>query len=325
MIYIILLLLVTSIYIIEGGDLYFAVLSAVIAVPVLSFVLSIIARRFVKVDNIITHDSVNVGDECNIEINITNSSILPIFKAEVDIFVDLYDRCERSREEFTVTVSLKPFEKTKIYLKKDFNKCIYAEYFVKTLRIYDIFGYFSLKKRTQNKNCNFAVIPRFEEKTSNYDILRQPKPCDSEFDGVREYRKGDRLNLIHHKISAKSEDLYSKKFLSDENADALVVFDSGVGKISNEVFEKLLSEFARCCSDLLENQLLFEIINIGYDDEPILVKDNDNFKKHLVNMVIELNTKIYNEYKSQYNRSLYPMIIEICPREGTSETVFYAG
>jgi hypothetical protein len=324
MIYIILLLLITSIYIIEGGDLYFAVLAAVVAVPVLSFVLLIINKRFAKVDTIETRDSFNVGDECYIEVSIANSSILPISRCEVDIFVDVYDRCERSREEFTVSVSLKPKSSTKIYLKKSFNRCIYAEYFVKSLQIYDILGYFSLTKRIKNKNCNFAVIPKLHEKFSDYDIIMQPNLCDSEFDGVREYRKGDRLKLIHHKISAKSEGLYSKKFLSDETADALVVFDLSTERITDEEFKKIIAEFVDCCNDLIECQSLFEIINIGYDSEPVLIRDFESFKKHLVNIIIDLNTKIYNEYKSQYNRSLYPLIFEICPREEALGPVYYA-
>jgi hypothetical protein len=324
MIYIILLLIITSIYIVEGSDLYFAVLSAIIAVPVLSFILLIIAKRFVKVSSIISNDSFNNGDECYIELIIANSSILPIAKCEVDIIADVYDRCTRSREEVTVTVSLKPKDSTKVYLKKSFNKCIYAEYFVKAIRIYDILGYFSLTKKIKEKNCNFAVIPKFEEKSSNYVLLRQPNPCNSEFDGVREYKAGDRLNLIHHKISAKSESLYSKKFLSDETVDALVIFDLGAGRISDKKFEKFLSEFVDCCSDLIESCLISEIINIGYDNKTVLIKDYEDFKNHLVNMVIDLNTKIYNEYKSQYNRGLYPLIFEICPCEEAVETVFYA-
>ncbi|MDR0943875.1 MAG: DUF58 domain-containing protein [Ruminococcus sp.] len=294
---------------IEGGELYFAILSAAAAIPVLSFVLLIIGRRFVKVGSVNTSDSFNVGDECYIELNIINTSILPIGICEVDIFADVYDRCERAREEFTVAISLKPLGSTKIYLKKSFDKCIYAEYFVKTIKIYDILGYFSLKKAI-SKSFSFAVIPKIQNIFSDYDIAELPTTGNEEFDGIREYRAGDRISLLHHKLSAKSDNLYSKNFSRNEAADALIVFNSRCSEIEN-----LLEELVDCSFDLITKHQKFEIINIGYDRVPVPVEGYEDYKKHLVKMVCDLNTKIYNEYNSEYDSGLYRVIIEIRPRD----------
>jgi hypothetical protein len=343
MIYIILLLLIVSLYLLEGGDFYFAVLVAVVSVPILSLILLIISRRFIKVESVICSDNFYIDDECYIDVNIVNSSIIPISRCEVSILCNIYDKCSQTPEEFTVTTALKPKGASKIYLKNNFSKCIYAEYSAVSLKIYDIFGYFSFNKKTSkgiDNGCSFSIIPKIntdgdEDSTAkfnhnepllvkseyiNREMPEQSKLHSGEFDGVREYQVGDRMNQIHHKLSAKSDELYIRKYSSDDDPPLLVIFDSR----DPEQFESLLERLVCCCSDLIAKQRKFELINIGFDDAPTPVTGLEGLKKHLVNIVRDMNTKLYNEYKSEYDRSFYQMIIEVCASSDACETVTYA-
>jgi hypothetical protein len=138
---------------------------------------------------------------------------------------------------------------------------------------------------------------------------------EPEFDGVREYRAGDRLNLIHQKLSAKSEVIYSKNITFEKAVDALIILNRGDHKLTSDSFEKLVEEFNSKCCELLENHLSFDVINIGYDPIPTYVSNPDEYKKHLINIITDLNTKIYNEYISCYRSFIYPLIINVDPYE----------
>ncbi len=109
--------------------------------------------------------------------------------------------------------------------KNEYQQVIYPEYAgnyefgLKKIKIYDLTGIFCITKKV-GRSCNVMIFPEMisvgvhvSEHTRNFfgeaEIYDDFHPGDdpSEIFGVREFRAGDKVQSIHWKLSAKSDDL----------------------------------------------------------------------------------------------------------------------
>ena len=112
--------------------------------------------------------------------------------------------------------------------KNEYQQVIYPEYAgnyefgLKKIKIYDLTGIFCITKKV-GRSCNVMIFPELisvgvhvSEHTRNFfgeaDVYDDFHPGDdpSEIFGVREFRAGDKMQSIHWKLSAKSDDLLAK-------------------------------------------------------------------------------------------------------------------
>lgn len=114
------------------------------------------------------------------------------------------------------------------------------EFELKSIRFYDITGLFSMTKRI-GRSTQIQVLPqitsvgmRITERTRNFygdaDVYDDFHPGDdpSEIFDIREFQAGDRIQSIHWKLSAKSEELLVRQDSQAKACPVILLLDQHV-------------------------------------------------------------------------------------------------
>lgn len=134
---------------------------------------------------------------------------------------------------------------------------------IEKLRIYDLTGLFYMNKRV-GKSASFQVLPEVEsivvritERTRNffgdadvYDDFRPGNDRSQIFD-VREFRDGDKIQSIHWKLSAKSQELVVREDSLPLACPVVLILEGGGYKSLQEV-ELYLSTAASIVFSLMD-------------------------------------------------------------------------
>ena len=113
---------------------------------------------------------------------------------------------------------------------------------IRKMRIYDLTGLFYINKRLRS-SAQVQVLPetacvclRITERTRNYfgdsDVYDDFRPGNdrSEIFDVREFRDGDRIQSIHWKLTAKSDELIVREDASPLACPVVLLLESGLKK-----------------------------------------------------------------------------------------------
>lgn len=128
----------------------------------------------------------------------------------------------------------------------------YYEFFLKKFRIYDPFGLFYITCKCSEK-CNILIMPsieavplqlgegvkQFHGESTFYDDQRAGNDPTETFE-IREYREGDKLQRVHWKISARSDELMVKES-SLPKACPVVLFMPDKARTTSDCMDYLAS------------------------------------------------------------------------------------
>jgi hypothetical protein len=223
----------------------------------------------------------------------------------------------------TVEMPLKPRETEQIKLHFSINDYSYMEITVKRIRLRDFLGIFKISKRI-SKSQGTSVIPSLpdeietKKKPDNDNLkitlndfavasrdynLSKIKSLGYDFDGVREYRVGDKRSLLHHKLSAKSEIDYVKKMVKDDLPDLLLLLklemkENETGAEQKQINARILEKFTDYGVNLLNADITFTGYLYGYSLNMVKIENYDEFIKLLINIVKLYSTEKYKEYNT---------------------------
>lgn len=199
------------------------VLSVLVFVPVVAVVVSFFLSFFVKVYLIRGNYSASLPNKPTaFQIRIRNYAPISITKVEV-ILIASYLTSGKS-EKIRVAATLTAGEKLDIRIPVTFKYCGLAQIRVKKVRIYDWLTLFRWSRRV-NQRQSVVVLPEYTLmpiKNRNsvwHDISNSSRfhstlvgEDPSEIVGFHSLQPGDKLQRVHWKLSAKSEDLMVKDF-----------------------------------------------------------------------------------------------------------------
>lgn len=224
-------------------------------------------------------------------------------------------------------------------IAKDISKQIFTlqinspgsyEFEIRKMRVYDSFGLFYFERRKRSSKTAlvfpeiFGIPVSMGENVRNffgdadvYDELR-PGYDPSESFGVREYREGDRLQNVHWKLSAKSDELVVKENSMPKACPVILFFNSEnvwKTKSSSKYQEWLASASFSLMNAGCPHFVSFlskshgEIIRTRVDDEESFYNAIANYMQDGSN---ESNQQLLEQYKEKYRSEHYLHTIEIC-------------
>ncbi|MDR0987539.1 MAG: DUF58 domain-containing protein [Ruminococcus sp.] len=296
--YFLILIIVLCLNFLLPGDEYFSLLLAVTSLPILSFVLMLIGRK-IKFELSAPEYAIKNG-KTFITFCIKNPTIIPISSLDINISYIIYELGEYRATDKAISFSVMPLTKRKVTIEQVYDKYIYEEIQIKEIIVYDLLGIFHTKIKI-NDRSELCVIPNL---SLDNETLKLPQiPHKSSEIGVREYRPGDMFSHIHQKLSSKSEVIFTR-FYEDEVTVPLLVLDL---KYCDDI-DLAIEQYAQNAYALINDDSSVEMLNLGYDAKPSIIKDTFTLQKHLINVIKQLNTQKYNEYISRFDRRNYPIV-----------------
>lgn len=204
----------------ESTGLALLGLSAVLF-AVLSFFYLLFIRKKVRVKLEIPVKVAEKGQDFGLRIDVTNRFIVPIGKLVMHI--EYGEDCSRDREEITLKMFDIPKGKSSEIKRLAVMFSGNYEFVTDRIRIYDCFGIFCMKLKAKSIT-HALILPELNEvcvtlgegvknfygEALVYDELNVGPDHSETFD-VREFRNGDKLQKVHWKLSARTDELMVKE------------------------------------------------------------------------------------------------------------------
>lgn len=156
----------------------------------------------------------NIGDKANIKITINGKAANLSYVKFTAVITD-----RMTDEKKTTLYSV--FDRGMTKLPIDTSHCGAFVYKITDLRIYDLFGFFFVR-RMADKTCEVLVrpvpcMPGFMPNSMGIKarLLRKAKNPMSEIYDIRDYAQGDPIKSIHWKMSAKKDKLIVREPLEE--------------------------------------------------------------------------------------------------------------
>jgi hypothetical protein len=303
-----------------------AMTAALLLMPLVSFLLRLIASRFVSAAIKAPPAYVFTDEEFDIIVEFKNRSFIPIamITAEVDI------SSAYSAEIETATLSLPGRNSSQMIFRL---KAPHSS--VAAIKIRGIWsssygkGIF-LKIKSVSDLVHIPVIP--SEKTGANEISPEVSKVteqklteiaaklrsqNGEFSGIRLFSEGDRESRIHWKLSAKSEDLLVRNFTDQTMPNVLLVlFPTDIENTPPEVTDRLFRDAKRFAAFLCSENIPCSFILRGYDFLPREAGSELMINRALSGMIYLLFTANQNEnLKAIPQNTAFDIVIEVRAEE----------
>ncbi|MCM1024334.1 MAG: DUF58 domain-containing protein [Prevotella sp.] len=251
-------------HILYKGDLSFYLLAFLIVLPAVLHAALAVGSAFLKIKVYCDSPVTERGKPAAVKVNLYNRSFLPVSSCAIKI---RYTVCAPFEEEkpfvHTATVPLGGRTGETVSLNFLPKHCGAISVSVKSVRLRDIMGITSVRKKigfAVRITVLPAVLPVSAEPGSSFvysaesSVFSREKPGDdpSEIFMLREYRSGDRYNLIHWKLSGRSGSLIVRELSKPVGSRILVMADTG-GCGSAEGADRVLEAAASVSYSLAES------------------------------------------------------------------------
>lgn len=254
-------------FLLYNGFISFMLLVFMLAAPIFIYAVLAVCSAFIDVKVCFADAVTEKGKEALIKVNLNNRSFLPVtdcrVKVEYAVSAPLVNELPSvytaalsvsGRTSKTVTLKIKPEHVGKIRVQ------------IRYVRIYDLMTFTFIRKKI-NFRTEVTVLPRIFpisaeiEDVSVYSAesnsFSKEKAGDdpSEIFMLREYRGGDRHNLIHWKLSGRSEELIVRELSKPVSSKLLILADFG-GAGGSGGADRVIEAAAAASSFFAENGTL---------------------------------------------------------------------
>lgn len=271
---------------ISGGDLPYALFYVFFIALIASIIYSFVVYKGADVKVLSDVDKCTVGDEVDFTIVAQNNSIFPWFFTHIYNF---FLNSELSKYEGN-HVTVPPVDNKRILKKIQLHKRGIYDVGESLITIIDVFKIISIEKKVSHEKM-IKVYPRIynlarvitEGAEDSEKMTRGIKGLDEKITtkDIRKYVRGDSLNRIHWKLSAKYEGLYVRNFESSSGKLATVVLDlnEDVIKKSNieNVEEDMIDFSVSLAKYLIDSKTKSKFIVNSEEEKIIEIKENKDF------------------------------------------------
>ncbi|MGN0637679.1 MAG: DUF58 domain-containing protein [Huintestinicola sp.] len=218
LLYILILIGGAAFYLLFADTLSFVLLISLIILPVILLVELIISSAFLRCSEKAKMVTAFRGEPCEAAFLISNNSVFPLPNTRLRIKTVCYPGGETSFS--TVNIPLPALRTETVTVTLGSEHCCRAEVTVESIKIYDLLRLFSAKRFRRKLKCTAYIIPKLREQYSEEakELLSRPRTESAEdaetvrergngipgdVCGFREFLPGDRLSLMHYKLSAR--------------------------------------------------------------------------------------------------------------------------
>lgn len=239
LVYILITLCSAVFYVLYKGDLSFYLLAFLLAMPVVLYAALAIGSAFLKIKVYCDSPVTERGKAAAIKISLCNRFFLPVSSCSVKIRYTVSAPFEEELP-FIHTAAVPLGGRTSETVSLNFlpKHCGAVSVTVKSVRLRDLMGITSVRKRvgfSTRITVLPAILPVSAAIESNYvysaesSVFSREKPGDdpSEIFMLREYRDGDRHNLIHWKLSGRSDNFIVRELSKPVGSRILIMADTG--------------------------------------------------------------------------------------------------
>lgn len=242
----------------------------VLAIPAVSFILGLITSFFVKIKLLPQTQSVDKKQDFTVVVSLTNRSIFPA--VPVRIIGKLPNIKNNSVECQQIFASVAPMSTVNIKLKGNMPYRGRYPMAIDKIYIYDLLKIFSFRKKL-SVAAEAVVLPRIfpiqsipsQSVSEDENLTRQQYGFNkTSFASIREYRRGDPLQTVHWKLSAKQDDMIVKEFEETLNSDSIIICDFGMPQsdklfaLTDGIVESALAVTRSLVEDLNSVTVLWE-------------------------------------------------------------------
>lgn len=255
LLYLILLAAAALFWPLYKGDVAFLLLAALIILPFLLAAQLAVTVRMFSAENENDHVTVFRNSEGEVGIKLINRSIFPLSCVKIRLRTVFMPTGEVSFHTVTVPVPARSSECVSVNVSSE--HCGRTDIFVEYIRISDIMGLFSWTLYRKKLSAAVHIIPRISEKFSalaEYFLSlggeaegesgEKPKNgTPGDVCGFREFAPGDRLSLMHYKLSARFDKDIVKVLSVNNSSKYLLTADLSHSDLTvrDEVLCRLMS------------------------------------------------------------------------------------
>ncbi len=249
-------------YLFYTAYLSFFTLIAVLLLPALSLIFTLLAAAKTGVRFAVKNPCAGKEDAVTLAIVFQNRSVIPIAQAWLRFSCTNALSGETKREAFFITINSGAEQTAEYELKSQY--CGKLTIQLEQIKFYDYFGIFTIRRRFGTATEVFVLPESYPLDTGidtsvNYDAestafsKEKPGSDSSELFDIRPYREGDQLRNIHWKLSSKLDELMVKEFSLPMDDSVLLLTELMARDM--ETLDTVLEVMVSLCNYLLENRI----------------------------------------------------------------------
>lgn len=257
--YILILLGMFGFYLFYSDYLSFLSLLFVLLLPVLLFVLVMLASR--KLSAALTLESLSASrnGDFYVTVHLLNGSFLPLSRVRVSVHVE--NDLSNTAKDFFLMAPVGAHEEESVTWSMASQYCGQMAVSVTKLTVFDHFGLFLFSKNIDLHGAVYIVpdcqpiSPRVEAATQvqiDSDLYSSTKPGDdsSETFGIREYAPGDSARSIHWKMSAKLDRMMIRQFGLPLNCSLFLLLELASENRGQRCSPEIIDNIIECVHSL---------------------------------------------------------------------------
>lgn len=302
---------------------------AILMWPVLSMAILLLQRRYLDVAMKIPVPVAEKEGHIQIQIEVVQSTWFPVL--QMDARMKCRPLFGGAGEIYPLAFNADGRQSCQFIYEISRDSCGRLRIEINRIRLWDYFHFFSLNKKL-NLSEEITFLPQIYEtvvtvceatrhfagETEDYEP-EAAGPDNSQIYQVREYRPGDRLQMIHWKLTARNDELYVR-----ESAEPLcfavgIFIDfSGKGKNSWESMEAVIETVLSIANGLLEQKCRHFIAWYDQKDDRMLKRKIGKIEDIYEITEYLLSAGIYDQpvdmtamYKERYPYGLYAVALHV--------------
>lgn len=217
-----------------------------VLLPVVSGILMLWTAAHMKAQIYLPIGVAEKEQPVNAGVRIENKSRIPVSRLETKIKIQ--NRFYQPEKEVIFQGMADGRGTTRLTTAITSSQCGPVALWVEQAKVWDLFHLFGKKIRTVGKEelsvlpeyyaALIEIAPQIREQLIDSEEYDEKRPGDdpSQIFQIREYREGDRMQRIHWKASARTNDLMVKDYSMPIGLGALVLFDLRVAEDGGTVF-----------------------------------------------------------------------------------------
>lgn len=298
----------------------------------------ILAARFrfaVEMDFSIKNNVVQKNDKIFVYLTMTNKSMLPVSK--ITVRVRATRGLNKQVKIYKAAGAVDGHSKTMIQLELEASGCGVIQLKADKVTVWDYLRIFHFRRRCQADAslivipdifpASLSVISNFRYFTGEGDVFSDTEAGDdpSEVFEVRPYHVGDKMQKIHWKLSARTDDLFVKDYSDPVGFAIVVILDVSGQRISDEVYDSLMTAAFSICMQLIADGYThyiawqdkngawsrFRIVseNAVYKAMPYILKTLEDVREDKTGEVLPQNAA--QDYTDKFGRASYHTMLRL--------------
>ncbi len=281
LVYIIALCILIALYILHESALSFAMLIMFLALPAVFFPILLLNVRKLKVELSQPEKYIRRKKKLRCKIIINNPVPIPISNFYATVYYRMSG--DMNFEKRSITVPVRADASEKVVIEITAPHCGIAEFVLKKWSVYDLTN-LTWIKRKMPVNIKTAVLPMkaviddelaaallYEDESSHSAAVGE---TGSDVDFMREYREGDRLNMVHWKLSCRTDELVVKELERISDKQIIIIPDMSACKTPEEL-DKMFDVYNAAAELFLEADITPGIVCDNGDEDIDIQKASD--------------------------------------------------